>query len=165
MRQLLPLLPALLLAACGPPRVELEIDIRVPEEVLDAIPLETYPIAVEAGIDLIDLDMPVLWRVDVICSPESARAGAYRVSTEASDVTCRDGVAAGAAVYPVDIEDFECEELSRNGRESNRFVADKSQVLATAHEDEVFESGRAPCRDGTELVTLELELPDAAEQE
>jgi len=91
-------------------------------------------------------------RMDILCGPLDLDVQV--VSTDVEGLPCNSNTNVRVALHPVDIGDFECEDLSLNGRQSFFFDADRTIVLGSATEQDVFEGGRTACRRGDEIVTL-----------
>ena len=150
------LVVALVGSACGPPIVELEVDVRLTRAFLESVE-GAYPIAIDIDVEVPRTPVLLRSRADILCGPEAFSNDVRIVTLRLDGVRCRPGVNVRAYVFPVDLRGFECEDLSLNGRQSLSFDSDLETLLGEAQHEGVFEQGRAPCRDGTEIATMTID--------
>lgn len=132
--------------------VALATDVRVSRDFL--LTVDMFPVAVDVEIRQGDY-FSLTRRATIICGVPPEVTDFMTASLETLDLTCASDTNATAYVRPVDLEGFECENLSRNGRESFRFQADPDILLGEIAEVDLFPV-RSECR-RTATVTLNIE--------
>ena len=139
------------LPSCIARQIPLEIDVRIPRDVLESI--DMYPVSVDV---LVESGRSIFAkRLDIVCGVPERIDDVIIVTSDTEALPCRSITRVAVELHPVDLAELSCEDLSLNGRQSFFFEADREIVLASAVAEDVFDE--TSCRRGTEIVTLAVE--------